>query len=225
MLHCSTRSLADVPASDDWLSPGERAVLAGLRFAKRRDDWLLGRWTARQALCRYFGLAPEVSVLSSFEIRAAPDGAPEVFVQGQRRPVSLSISHSEAVGFCAAGPQDAAVGCDIEHVRPLVDYFVEDYFAPEEEALLENVAGEERPPLALLIWSAKESALKSLREGLRRDTRSVVVSVDFRAAAVGWKPLVVRCTQTTRTFHGWWRMENGFVKTVTAALNVPINMV
>ena len=42
----------DVPAADDWLSPVEAARLADLRFAKRRIEVRLARWTAEQAGAR-----------------------------------------------------------------------------------------------------------------------------------------------------------------------------
>ena len=46
----------DVPPNDDWLSASEAACLARLRFAKRRADWRLGRWTAKCAVSEYLSL-------------------------------------------------------------------------------------------------------------------------------------------------------------------------
>ena len=76
-----------------FLSPSERSVLGGLRFAKRRQDWLFGRWTAkhlvRSALSEYRD-APLVSI----SIAADPDGAPFAAMEGKGRlPVSISCSH------------------------------------------------------------------------------------------------------------------------------------
>ena len=39
----------EVPADDEWLTGAEHDVLAGLTMAKRRADWRLGRWTAKDA--------------------------------------------------------------------------------------------------------------------------------------------------------------------------------
>jgi hypothetical protein len=36
-----------VPAENDWLSAIEGVCLNSMRFAKRRNDWRLGRWTAK----------------------------------------------------------------------------------------------------------------------------------------------------------------------------------
>ena len=56
--------------------------------------------------------------------------------------------------------------------------FVEDFFTePERESILPTEDALRDRHVAL-IWSAKESALKVLRVGLRRDTRSVFVEID-----------------------------------------------
>jgi 4'-phosphopantetheinyl transferase len=75
-----------------------------------------------------------------------------------------------------------------------------------------------------LIWSAKESALKALREGLRLDTRSVVVSLlEGTSDSVPWRPLQVRCPDNS-IFRGWWRNTNRVLRTLVAypAPDLPI---
>ena len=81
---------ADLPAHDDWLSAGEAATLAGMHFAKRRADWRLGRWTAKQALAAYLHLPDDPHALAGIEIRPAPSGAPETFLANKR---SRSCDH------------------------------------------------------------------------------------------------------------------------------------
>ncbi len=66
-------------------------------------------------------------------------------------------------------------------------------------------AGADRRDLAVAhVWSAKESALKALRQGLRLDTREVEVELSCSARG-GWQPQQVR--HATRTFEGWWRRD------------------
>jgi 4'-phosphopantetheinyl transferase len=221
-IHVLTRKLSDVPAGDDWLAPGECAVASRMRFQKRRDDWRLGRWTAKQALAARLGLSQ--TRMPALEIRAADDGAPEPFLDGHPVTLSLSISHSAGVSMCAVGPEGSQVGCDLEYILPVVENFVDDYFVPEEASLLQNVAPGERTAIALLIWSAKESALKSLRQGLRRDTRSVVVSLDPKPIPGIWRPLSVQCRESSRLFPGWWRVSPAYVRTVTYALPAPVQI-
>ena len=54
--HWLQQSEEDVSTCDDWLSGDEAIVLRGLRFAKRRSDWRLGRWTAKCAVAAYLKL-------------------------------------------------------------------------------------------------------------------------------------------------------------------------
>ena len=210
--YCLTRCLEDVPESDDWLSIAEKDVLAGFRFSKRRNDWRLGRWTAKRAILMIWpGEPPDPA---SLEIRAAGDGAPEAFLNGVPAGVALSISHSNRRSFCAVGSPELSIGCDLEKVEPHEVQFFQDYFAPEEIALLESRPAD-RSLVAYLIWCAKESVLKALREGLRLDTRSVVIRPDFGGPGDSWKPWHGRCTEPPRTFSGWWRCRDGFVYAVT----------
>jgi hypothetical protein len=59
-----------------------------------------------------------------------------------------------------------------------------------------------------LVWSAKKSALKILRTGLRRDTRLVEVEPET-GTGDGWHPPTVR-TVEGRTSPGWWRRYRDF---------------
>jgi len=209
----------DVPASNDWLHPNEAARLAAMRFPKRRDDWRLGRWTAKHALAAYQSAAP---ALHQIEIRAAASGAPEVFLNDQAAPFVISISHRDNRAICAIAPAGTALGCDLEIVEPRTQTFAADYFTPEEQALVEQAAPTARPAMLALIWSAKESALKALREGLRLDTRSVIVTLP-PADASEWHPLVVRSVDG-RIFPGWWQQTENIVRTLVSdpPVNVPI---
>jgi 4'-phosphopantetheinyl transferase len=207
-----TQDLADVPDHDDWLSEGERRRVADMRFPKRRNDWKLGRWTAKQAICAYpLGTPPSMSTL---EIRAAADGAPEVFLQGAPGPFSISISHSRDRGFCIIGPRELTVGCDLELIEERADSFFEDYFTPEEISFCKLAPPAMRPFTDYLIWSAKETALKILREGLRRDTRSVRIHADHWAREDAWNEWTGHCLESSRVFHGWWRACDDFIYTI-----------
>jgi 4'-phosphopantetheinyl transferase len=149
------------------------------------------------------------------EIRAADDGAPEAFRNGAPGRVSLSISHSHSQGFCVVGPPELSVGCDTERIELREVQFFQDYFTPEEIALLQN-GSEDRSLVAYLIWCAKESALKALREGLRMDTRSIIISPDFGQPKAVWNTWTGRCQDSPRIFRGWWRLQEGFVYAMTA---------
>lgn len=231
-----TQNLAEVPPDDDWLSPNERAVLDTLRFPKRRAEWRLGRWTAKRALVAYQRAKSDlrtrdimnlnspdaqVGLYRTIEIRAATDGAPEAFVNAEPLPIPLSISHRNEIGFCVINPFGSTVGCDLEMIEPRSDDFIADYFTPEEQQRLTQAPEQDRHWLATLIWSAKESALKALRQGLRLDTRRVIVDLDMNGKNKDWKFLSVRQPEASRTFHGWWRIDGKFVQTIVAEPSMP----
>ncbi len=217
---------SDLPSEQDWLSAGELARITAFRFAKRRNDWILGRWTAKSALRSFLILSGRPApAYPEIEIRSAPDGAPESFLSGTPAPVSLALSHSGEQGFCAVAAAGIALGCDIETVQSRDAAFVRDYLCDEELALVSSTAGDRQPLVTTLIWSAKESALKCLREGLRRDTRSVLISLPGIEVS-GWNPLTVLCRESSQKFFGWWRSRGDHVQTIVAGrrLNEPVQL-
>ena len=220
---------ADLPAGDDWLSPREATQLNTMRFAKRRSDWRLGRWTAKNALALYFlylKIPADPVVLAGIEIRPSLSGAPEAYVGNQPGAVTISLTHRAGRAACAVAMPGVELGCDLEMVEPRSDAFVADYFTAAERSLVAQAAAADRPRLLALLWSAKESALKALHEGLRLDTRSVIVSPGNVAIDLqGWSGMELRHAHR-RTFCGWWQHADGIVRTVVAAppANPPIRL-
>lgn len=221
---------ADLPAQADWMSADEVARLHGMRFEKRRNDWQLGRWTAKRALAAYWGLPGHLSDLSNIELRPSEYGAPEAFLANERAEVTVSLSHREGVALCAVARSGAELGCDLEIAEPRSDAFVSDYFTVEEQELVFQAHPSDRPTILAVLWSAKESALKALRIGLRLDTRSVAVDpmeiknclVDSEAHRTlelaqpsPWCPLLV-CVGASK-FSGWWQRSHGILRTIAAA--------
>ena len=220
---------AHLPTVDDWLSPNEQALLNAMRFAKRRSDWRLGRWTAKNALALYFlclKVPADRQVLASIEIRPAPSGAPEAFLQNKPAAATVSLSHRGGIAACAIACSSGILGCDLETIEPRSDAFVADYFTTAEQSFVAEASAADRPRLLALLWSAKESALKALHEGLRLDTRNVIVSPGDAAFDFdGWSPIVVRHIDR-RIFCGWWQHADGMVRTLVAAPppNPPIRL-
>jgi 4'-phosphopantetheinyl transferase len=203
----------EVPLDDDWLSNKEQTCLSAFRLAKRRADWRLGRWTAKQALATYLDVPAENSTLSGIEIVAAPSGAPCAFFSNEPADVSISLSHSAGTAACAIAACDSVLGCDLEKLESRSDAFIADYLTDQEQTFVASSSVMERPRLVNLIWSAKESALKVLQEGLRLDTRSVAVTILESPGENGWSPLLVR--GCGRQFHGWYQFGgDGLVRTL-----------
>ncbi len=215
-LHWHAQGEQHVPAALDWLSPLEAQRAAGMRFAKRRNDFLVSRWTAKQALA--MALGPDADVPHEVEVRPAPTGAPLVFVRQERAHCSVSLTDRAGWAVCLVGPPGHWVGCDLELVEERTPAFVADWFTPPERALV-AAAGAQDDLVANLVWSAKESALKVLQTGLRRDTRTVEVTLhDARAGE--WRALSVRAAEGA-VFPGWWCRHGDFVLTVAADTALP----
>jgi|SRR5271165_3396758 len=218
---------ADVPLENDWLSATEAVCLNGLRFAKRRADWRLGRWTAKRALSIHLDLPAHVQVFRKIEVRPAPSGAPEAFVDNHPAGVTMSLSHRNGTAICALAASGVEMGCDLEVIEPRSDAFVADYFSVEEQAQVAREFAADRPRLLALLWSAKESALKALCAGLRFDTRSVTVRRSPEPFDLnGWSLLQVHYTgghhegihpDESKIFHGWYQLADNMVRTVVSA--------
>lgn len=207
----------DAPADDAWLAGAELEAVARLRVGKRRGDWRLGRWTAKQLLVSYIGLERTRLACARIVIKPAADGAPEAFLDGPPLELSLSLSHSGHLAMAAVAPAGTALGCDIERIRSLRPATVRDHFTAAERTFVESRNGDERALLTTLVWSAKESALKALREGMRLDTRDVEVGTPLESGSGIWHPLVVRRVRSEqRRFAGWWRTLDGFVLTIVS---------
>ena len=261
MIHWLIQSLDDCPdalhanAPLDWLTDEERRLPAGFTLFEVGRDWLLGRWTAK---CLVQSVLRETTgqewLLEQIAIAADADGAPyasthaqpteregtghsdltSVAKVAQRLPLSLSISHSHGMAFCAivretdehddlrnpiddsrrtdgagAGAQRAGqftVGADIETIEQRAASFVADFFTLAEQERINSAPAHLRDTLATAIWSAKEAVLKALREGLRIDTRRVTCRVDMgQVAPEEWTPFVVEMDEQLRAdFPGSW---------------------
>jgi 4'-phosphopantetheinyl transferase len=206
-----TRSPADVPQGDGWLSPRERAAFGKLGSEKRRNDWRLGRLAAKAAVGAWLGIEPAL-----VEVLAAPDGAPEAQIDGKPSGVTLSISHRAGRALAVAAAAPAALGCDLELVEPRSGAFVREWLAQPERELLESVTEERRSLAANLFWTAKEAAAKARREGLRLDVRGAAVTpAGVAEPAHEWRPLELWWPDGER-IGGWWREEPGWVMTAVA---------
>lgn len=133
-------------APAEWFTERELGEVASFRLAKRRDEWMRGRFAAKQlalklGICR----EPQECVVAR----------PHLLVRGEESGWNVSISHTE--GWAAAAISLHPVGIDVQVVRTL----------PAETAHLfltdEEIAAMERCGIAdalLHFWCAKEAAFK-----------------------------------------------------------------
>ena len=177
----------ELPEDDSWLDVEEAKCLRTFRVPGRRLEFLLDRWTTKRAVAAWRG-STEVEVSSSYR-----DGR----------------------AACAVAPGGTRLGCDLERIEPRSELFLQDCFVPSEIEMVLEVPVEQRPLLANLIWSAKESTLKALKTGLHPDARTVEVRL-LDLSARDWGRLEVIQSATGEVFHGWWRRDEGWLLTVVS---------
>jgi 4'-phosphopantetheinyl transferase len=214
------RGEEQVPAGDQWLTGTEAARAAGMRFTKRRNEYLVRRFAGKCAVATAVGLPADPISLGRIGVLNRMTGAPYVEVDGRTLGLDISLTDRAGWAVCLVGPDLGAVGVDLEIVEPRSDGFVSDFLTPAEQAVVAaDPSRDWHDAAANLIWSAKESALKVLRTGLRADTRTVEVVLEdptgISAGAGQWQRLSV--ASGARRFPGWWRRDGVFLLTVVAA--------
>lgn len=214
------RGESQVPQGQQWLTGTEAARASTMRFTKRRTEYLLRRYAGKCAVAAAVGHADDPVGLGHIAVLNRMTGAPYVEVDG--RPLGLDISLTDRAGWavCLVGADLGAVGVDLEIVEPRSDGFVRDFLTAAERELVASARDADgHDAAANLIWSAKESALKVLRTGLRADTRTVEVALDdpsgISAGTGQWQRLSV--ASRAGRFPGWWRRDGVFLLTVVAA--------
>lgn len=188
---------------------------------KRRQDFTLGRLAARRAFAA-LAVPPH-----EFAVRAADDGAPEPTQREAPMPATLSLSHSAGWALAVvrgwpAGSLRAPacyLGADCERIAPLTAALQEDHFTEKERALIAASSPTLQPTAATLLWSAKESALKASRQGLREAMSLVEVHLppDDLAPGRQWRPFFVTLPAAPDGLFGYWCQRADLVLTVVGA--------
>lgn len=203
----------ELPADTSWLGPLERRHLGHLTHPKRRVDWLLGRWAAKQAILQMPEAGLSCEDARRLEIMPDDNGAPRLKLAGRPLALALSLSHREGAGLAAVSVR-GDVGCDLEWLEERSEAFIQDYFTRPERQWIDVADPDRRALMANGFWSAKESLTKMLGKGLTVDTRSILVESFVADDARCWQPLRIRYQPDGRCFSGWWRQQDNWILTV-----------
>lgn len=170
--------ISDLPPADSFLSASESAYLQTLKAAKRKGDWLGGRFALKLLLARESGLlpvcslpkegecvAPEMSaaalgVLKNIDVVKLPSGAPQVFIGSVPDARSVSISHSNGWAVAAVSEPHTFLGIDLEQITHRIDAWAQDFFHPDE------LAAGQGDEFLTGLWTKKEAIVKLLGQGL-----------------------------------------------------------
>jgi phosphopantetheinyl transferase len=214
----------------DWLASSEREMVARLRSAKRRKDWLAGRLAAKRAIARYLEEVHRLSVPTAQIVIGYDE-------QGRPRPrllstntvaedLSLSLAHCDGWGLAAVAdrPRVGHIGVDLQRIRPVRPALVERILTASEcMQLSERFAGREIEGF-FIYWTLKEAALKALGSDLRLPMRALDIQL---AEQVGRAKLPIRLSSgwSIAEAHYWMEpigFQAAYVQFKDSASDVPV---
>lgn len=154
----------DYPAildqSSAFLAPAEAAYFAGLRYLRRQQSFLLGRYAAKLAMQILLKEANPKSI----EIGRGVFEQPVISYLSARAP-GVTISHCGEIAVALAFPSGHPMGVDIEQIDPERLVTIRSQMSQTEQAWARS-AGADELALSTLIWTAKEALSKALLCGL-----------------------------------------------------------
>lgn len=149
------------------LSASEQAELNRYKNRQRRQDWLRGRFVAKQLIsetCFDSQMSWEsISILSQNEQQESV--APTVLIDGMEQPGSLSISHTKRgawAGICL--DQYLRLGVDLAVIEQFSDAFVKTWMTQAEQELIQDNLAKRNETIAI-IWAIKEATYKACNTG------------------------------------------------------------
>jgi len=141
-----------------WLGAWEAQHASQLRFAKRRDEFLLGRHVAKSALLEWLGAGTP----AQFDV--VPGAFQQPVVHGPvARPIGVTLAHSGGRAVAVAHELEHPIGVDLEVHDPARVSVIQSQVAATELPRENTLPVTER---YFLIWAAKEALSKALRCGL-----------------------------------------------------------
>jgi 4'-phosphopantetheinyl transferase EntD len=155
--------------ADVSLDPEERVAWEAIRSARRRQEWLMGRLAAKDAVrgrLEARGMAPEAAAIA---IRPDSLGCPRAAgpaVEGSGAPMAISIAHTRGVAAAVAGATADGLGLDIERIDRRRGDYERAAFTDEERRRLDAGPGDQRAERALRLFCAKEAVAKAIGRGL-----------------------------------------------------------
>ncbi len=139
--------------SEDRLTPGEKAVLAGLTAPARRESWLRGRAALKR-------------------LQAAIGGSEDTSTLKFPHP-KVSLTHSEtwAIAVGSASPKLLGIGVDLEVKGIPKPETARRFLNPAELVWLRRMDEGDRPGMLHRLWTVKEATFKADPENAGKTLR------------------------------------------------------
>lgn len=147
----------------DKLHPREQFIYQGYQHAPRKESYLLGRFSAKEAIKKLTGISSLKSIWVDTGVFQFP------IVKGANlQNIQVSISHCDTIGFSIAFPEAHPMGVDVENINPNKADVVLSQITAKEKGLLKN-AGLNKMAIYIAIFSIKEAVSKILKTGMMLD--------------------------------------------------------
>ena len=147
--------LTNLPPADTLLSAQEQAYFKTLRFPKRRNEWIGGRFALKQVVGRILN----TDNLSQVEVLPQESGKPKLLIGGEVTRLAYSITHSNGFAVAAASADEKYIGIDLEKIEHRIEAWKNDFFHPSELT-------SEGDEFLTALWTQKEALVKLLGTGL-----------------------------------------------------------
>jgi 4'-phosphopantetheinyl transferase len=155
------RSQATIERLSRLLAADEQVKTGRFRFAKDRNQFIIGRGLLRVLLGHYLACEP-----AQIRFRYSSYGKPSL-EDGKQVGLQFNLSHSHQMALLVF-TRGRDVGVDIEYMRPDVEFeqLARHFFSPTECAVLLDVAPALRKETFYNCWTRKEAYIKARGEGL-----------------------------------------------------------
>ena len=146
----------------DFLTETENKQYISYEFKKRKDDFLLGRFCAKQALSKFSG----DPAFLNFEITNGIFNQP-VIRSSRVEPLSLSLSHSNGQSFALVCDLVNPICIDCESIQEIAIKPIVATLGPVEKELPNSLSERfDSAIVPIVIWTLREALGKALNCGL-----------------------------------------------------------
>ncbi|MBT3392553.1 MAG: 4'-phosphopantetheinyl transferase superfamily protein [Elusimicrobiaceae bacterium] len=143
----------------------EQEYFASLKFDKRKKDYLVGRYTAKKLLLENFVKNAKLS-FKDISILKDEDGKPDLYINGEKSNIMLSISHSGDFASAIASTKLKFLGVDTEKIETRSESWAkQSFYNTEYPTNPQNQTDE----FFTTLWAKKEAVVKALGVGLSVD--------------------------------------------------------
>lgn len=154
------------PSPETVLHPHELVTFGSYKLAKRKNEFLTGRYCVKEAINNYFLKIQRKTAMPGMheiEIHGGPGGRPAARIPSHAgaTPPEISIAHSGAYGVAVAA--ENICGVDLQQEAATLLRVQQRYSTAGELQVMEEVLPQETLLTRLtLLWATKEAAKKAL---------------------------------------------------------------